>query len=92
MNADELQILFAGKRDTLLCITAIHVDPRASAAKRGQEPVMFELRFMEPQSRWVLRVLFRRDFDTFVERAKRTVNWSMLLWDVIIAYLLLQLL
>jgi hypothetical protein len=53
---------------------------------------MFKLRFMEPQSRWVMRVLFRRDFDTFVERAKRTVNWSMLLWDVIIAYLLLQLL
>ena len=53
---------------------------------------MLELKFMEPQSRWVIRTLFRRDFDTFIEPAKRRINWAMLLWDVIIVYLLLQLL
>jgi hypothetical protein len=53
---------------------------------------MYELKFMEPQSRWVMRTLFRRDFDTFVESARVRVNWAMLLWDIIIAYLVLQLL
>jgi hypothetical protein len=51
---------------------------------------MWELKFIEPQSRWVMRVLFRRNFDAFVDSAKRRINWAMLLWDVIIAYLLLQ--
>lgn len=51
---------------------------------------MFDLKFMEPQSRWVMRVLFRRDFDVFVESAKRRINWSMLLWDLIILWILLR--
>ena len=71
---------------------AIRVHPRSSAANTDHDRAMFELKFMEPQSRWVMRVLFRRNYDAFVERAKRTVNWAMLLWDVIIVYLLLQLL
>ena len=53
---------------------------------------MLDLKFMEPQSRWVIRTLFRRDFDGFIEPAKRRINWAMLLWDLIIVYLLLQLL
>ncbi|HKI99778.1 MAG TPA: hypothetical protein VKB51_14985 [bacterium] len=52
---------------------------------------MLDLKFMEPQSRWVMRVLFRRNFDVFVESAKRRINWAMLLWDIIIVYALLQL-
>ena len=51
-----------------------------------------DLKFMEPQSRWVMQTLFRRDFDTFVESAKRRINWAMLLWDLIVLYLLAQLL
>ncbi len=47
---------------------------------------MFDLHFMDGQSRWVMRVLFRRNFDGFADSAKRTVNWAMLLWDVIILY------
>jgi hypothetical protein len=54
--------------------------------------VMLELKFMEPQSRWVIRALFRRNFDTFVDSAKVRINWAMLLWDLILLYLLLQLL
>lgn len=53
---------------------------------------MLELKFMEPQSRWVMRTLFRRNFDAFVDSAKRRINWSMLLWDVILLYVLLRLL
>ncbi len=51
-----------------------------------------DLKFMEPQSRWVMKTLFRRDFDAFVDSAKRRVNWSMLLWDIIIVWIVLQLL
>ncbi|MCH9046184.1 MAG: hypothetical protein IIA40_08750 [SAR324 cluster bacterium] len=51
-----------------------------------------DLKFIEPQSRWVMKTLFRRDFDAFVDSAKRRVNWSMLLWDIIIVYFLAQLL
>jgi hypothetical protein len=51
---------------------------------------MLELKFMEPQSRWVIRVLFRRNFDAFTDSAKVRVNWAMLLWDVIIVWLLIQ--
>jgi hypothetical protein len=47
---------------------------------------------MEPQSRWVVRRLFRRDFDAFAPSARRRINWAMLLWDVIIAYWLALLL
>jgi hypothetical protein len=53
---------------------------------------MFDLKFMEPQSRWVMRSLFRRNFDAFLDPAKRRINWAMLLWDVIILYVLLELL
>ena len=53
---------------------------------------MLDLKFMEPQSRWLMRTLFKRDFDTFVESAKRRINWAMLLWDVIILYVLAQIL
>ncbi len=51
-----------------------------------------DLKFMEPQSRWVMKTLFRRDFDAFVDSAKRRVNWSMLLWDIIIVWIVLQVL
>ena len=51
-----------------------------------------DLKFMEPQSRWVMQTVFRRDFDTFVESAKRRINWAMLLWDLVVLYLLAQLL
>lgn len=51
-----------------------------------------DLKFMEPQSRWVMKTLFRRDFDAFVDSAKRRVNWSMLLWDIIIVWIAMQLL
>ena len=53
---------------------------------------MWELKWIEPQSRWVIRTLFNREFNGFITPAKRRVNWAMLLWDLIIVYLLAQLL
>lgn len=53
---------------------------------------MLELKFMEPQSRWMVRLLFKRDYDGFTDPAKRRVNWGVLMWDVIAVYALLQLL
>ncbi|MDH4248485.1 MAG: hypothetical protein OEW39_11800 [Deltaproteobacteria bacterium] len=52
---------------------------------------MWDLKWIEPQSRWVVRFLFKRDFDGFIEPAKVRVNWAMLLWDLIFLYLLLEL-
>ncbi len=50
------------------------------------------LPFMERQSRWVIRTLFRRNFDTFTEPARRRINWAMLLWDIILVYVIIQIL
>lgn len=50
------------------------------------------LSFMAPQSRLAIRVLFKRDYDAFHPRAQRIVNWAMLLWDIVLVWLLLDLL
>ena len=49
-----------------------------------------ELKFMEPQARFVMNSLFRRNYNTFTDGARRVVNWSVLIGDVAVAYLLLQ--
>ena len=51
-----------------------------------------DLQFMEPQSRLVMRSLFKRQFDAFNGQAKRVTNWAMLLWDIVIVILILKLL
>ncbi len=51
---------------------------------------MWQLKWIEPQSRWVIRTLFKRNFDGFVESAQRNVNWAMLGWDVLLGYVLLR--
>lgn len=53
---------------------------------------MLDLKWIEPQSRWVIQTLFKRNFDAFQDSARRRINWSMLLWDIIIVYGLLKLL
>ena len=53
---------------------------------------MWDLKWIEPQSRWVIRTLFKRDFESFIAPAKRRVNWAMLLWDLILLHLLAQML
>ena len=51
-----------------------------------------DLKFMEPQSRFVMRSLFKRHFDAFTGQGKRLTNWAMLLWDIVIVIILWKLL
>ena len=53
---------------------------------------LMDLKFMEPQSRFVISALFKRHFEGFTDGAKRMTNWAMLLWDIIIVYIVLKLL
>jgi len=46
--------------------------------------------FMEKQSRWVMRTVFRRNFDGFTDDAQRNTNWLMLVGDLVLLYVLLQ--
>jgi len=48
-----------------------------------------QLKIMEPQSRFVVNVLFRRNFNTFSEEARKGVNWVMLGLDLALVALLL---
>ncbi len=48
-----------------------------------------DLKFMEPQSRFLLQVLAKRNFDAFQDSAKRTTNWIMLLGDIAAVILLI---
>ena len=50
-----------------------------------------EPKFLEPQSRWMVNTLFKRNFDTFVDSAKTRVNWMVLAGDVVAGYILLRL-
>lgn len=51
-----------------------------------------ELKFMEPQSRWMIKTLFSRDYDSFVDRAKARTNLLVLVADVVAVLLLIRLL
>jgi hypothetical protein len=50
-----------------------------------------DMKWMEPQSRWMTRLL-GRDFDAFYDSAKRKTNWLMLLLDIGLVLLLIKLL
>ena len=51
-----------------------------------------DLRWIEPQSRWLLRTFFRRDVEVMTDSARRTTNWTILILDVLLLYVLLWLL
>jgi len=50
-----------------------------------------DLKFLEPQSRWMVNTFFKRDFDTFVDSAKTRINRMVLVADVVMVYILIQL-
>ena len=50
------------------------------------------MRWMEPQSRFVVNTLLKRNLDTFTASARTAVNWAMLALDVGVLLLLLWLL
>lgn len=49
-------------------------------------------RWMEPQSRWLLRTFLRRNLDVMTDSARRSINWGVLAIDVLVVYLLAKLL
>jgi hypothetical protein len=51
-----------------------------------------DLKWIEPESRFIINSLLKRDFDAFTDEAKRTVNWSVLIGDVAAVVVLLSLL
>ena len=50
-----------------------------------------DLRWIEPQSRWVLRTFFKRDLAVMTDSARRTTNWTFLILDALLLYVLLRL-
>ena len=49
-----------------------------------------QLRWMEPQSRWLMRTFLRRDLDVMTDSARRSINWGVLALDIFAVYLLLE--
>lgn len=49
-----------------------------------------DLQWIEPESRFLMRTVFRRNLDAMTDSARRTVNWSVLVLDVVVIYLLLE--
>ncbi len=51
-----------------------------------------DLKWIEPESRFIVNTLFKRNFDAFTDGAKRTVNWGVLAGDVFAVWLAISLL
>ncbi|MEE8395007.1 MAG: hypothetical protein V3S29_03060 [bacterium] len=49
-------------------------------------------KWIEPESRLIINGLFRRNFDTFSDEARRVVNWGVLIGDVVAAIIVLNML
>ncbi len=49
-----------------------------------------DLKWIEPESRLIVNSVFRRNFDTFTDQARRTVNWAVLAGDVVAVIILLS--
>lgn len=50
------------------------------------------MKWIEPQSRFVMTRVFKRNFDAFTQSGQQTVNWAMLIADVVIVVVVLSLL
>ena len=59
--------------------------------KDGDKNTM-DLKWIEPESRWVMKSLFRRDFDAFTDEARRAVNWMVLASDLLGIWVILSIL
>ncbi len=51
-----------------------------------------DLKWIEPESRFLMRSLFRRDLTVMTESSRRAINWSVLVADILAVYILLQVL
>lgn len=50
------------------------------------------MKFLAPQSRFVLKTFFKRNYDALSDAAQTTTNRAMLAVDGVLAYVLLSLL
>ncbi|MCZ6748202.1 MAG: hypothetical protein O7D96_02835 [SAR324 cluster bacterium] len=51
-----------------------------------------DLKWIEPESRFLMRSLFKRDLNVMTESTRRRVNWTVLVLDTLAIYILLQVL
>ncbi len=51
-----------------------------------------DLKWIEPESRFLMRSLFKRDLSVMTNSTRRRVNWTVLVLDTLAIYILLQVL
>ncbi len=51
-----------------------------------------DLRWIEPESRFLMRSLFKRDLSVMTDSTRRRVNWTVLVLDALAIYILLEVL
>ncbi len=51
-----------------------------------------DLKWIEPESRFLMRSLFKRDLNVMTDSTRRRVNWTVLVLDALAIYILLQVL
>ncbi len=51
-----------------------------------------DLKWIEPESRFLMRSLFKRDLSVMTDSTRRRVNWTVLVLDTLAIYILLQVL
>ena len=47
------------------------------------------LKWIEPESRFLVKLVFKKNFDTFTESAQRNTNWGVLALDIVLLWVLL---
>ena len=51
-----------------------------------------DLKWIEPESRMLMKSVFKRNMDVMTDSARRSVNWGVLAFDVVAVVILLRLL
>ena len=49
-----------------------------------------ELKWIEPESRFLIKTAFRRNLDGMTDGARRAINWGVLVLDLLAIYILAQ--
>ena len=49
-----------------------------------------QLKWIEPESRFLMKSFLKRDLDVMTDSARRTINWSVLALDAAVIYILLN--
>ena len=49
-----------------------------------------DLKWIEPESRFLMKSFLKRDLDVMTDSARRTINWCVLALDVAVIYIVLN--